>query len=74
VKDPNLGKEELETLNSMTSAELIRQTHPELLMESTRTEDNDRVIACKPLLAMVIASVFGFGLWVGILLAFLAIF
>jgi len=71
---PNLGKEELETLNSMTSAELTRQTHPKVLLEITLTEDNNRVIVCKPPLAMVIASVFGFGLWVGILLSFLAIF
>jgi len=70
----NLGKEELEPLNSITSAELIRQTCPEELTEISRTEDYHCVINCKPLAAMVIASVFGFGLWVGILLAFLAIF
>jgi hypothetical protein len=67
-------KEKIETMSTMTAVELIRQTHPEVFTEMTRTEDNRHVVAPMPVTGMLVRCVFGFALWVGIMLVLLAIY
>ena len=60
-------------MNTMNAAELIGQTHPEALTPM-RKEDNSRVVDSRILTAIIIGSLFGFALWVGVILLFLGIF
>ena len=60
-------------MNTMTAAELIGQSHQEALTPM-RKEDNIRVVDSRILTAILIGSLFGFALWVGVILLFLRIF
>ena len=60
----------LKTLNKMTTADLIGQTHTEALTP-TRKEDNSRVVDSRILTAIIIGCLVGVALWVGIILLFL---
>jgi hypothetical protein len=73
AKACHFRKEQQKTLNTMTAAELIGQTHPEALTPM-RKEDNSRVVDSRILTAIIIGSLFGFALWVGVILLFLGCF
>ena len=67
----NRGEGEME-MNTMTAVELIRQAHPEVL--TGRTGKDSQIAPPGAMAGMLIGSVFGFALWVGIILLLLSVF